>query len=137
MKSYQYEGPPLTEPRSHPWVGAAGDSHGRYYDLTATPALIRSALEDFVPWSHHPAIEELYSLLERLNHPDSPLETNDCAFTGPEPNEHPQLEKLLQCQGRIMLLFRALPRNRGEHIAWLENAVHHGLAPLDPDFEWG
>lgn len=136
MKSYGYQGPPFTEPRSHPWLGTPSTPQCTYYDLTATPALIRSALEDFVPWSHYPAIDAFYSLLEWLNRADSPLESNDCAFTGPEPDEQGG-EHRLQCSGRVMLLFRALELNRGERVGWLENRLHRGLAPLDPAFEGG
>jgi hypothetical protein len=137
MKSYAYDGPTLTEPRSHPWTDSVGDAVARYYDLTATPSLIRSALEDFVPWSHYPAIDAFYSLLEWLNQPQSLLESNDCAFSGPEPNQELGSALALQCQGRVMLLFRALERNRGGQIGRLENSLHRSLALLDPTFDDG
>jgi len=137
MKSYAYDGPALTEPRSHPWIDSVGSASARYYDLTATPSLIRSSLEDFVPWSHYPAIDGFYSLLEWVNRPGSTLESNDCAFSGPEPNPGVDLSQALQCQGRVMLLFRTLERNRGGQIARLENSLHQSLAPLDPTFDDG
>ncbi|MEO8181777.1 MAG: hypothetical protein ABI895_23335 [Deltaproteobacteria bacterium] len=137
MKSYAYDGPAFTEPRSHPWTDTVGSSQARYYDLTTTPSLIRSSLEDFVPWSHYPAIDVFYSLLEWLNRPESALESNDCAFTGPEPHQHPQVAQALQCQGRVMLLFRALEHNLDGHIGWLEGSLHQSLAPLDPRFDGG
>jgi len=137
MKSYSYDGPAFTQPRSHPWTDTAGSPDERYYDLTTTPSLIRSSLEDFVPWSQYPAIDAFYSLLEWLNRPGSALESNDCAFTGPEPHQRPDLALALQCQGRVMLLFRALEHNRDGHIAGLENSLHRGLAPLDPMFDGG
>jgi hypothetical protein len=137
MKSYAHGGPALTEPRSHPWTDSASSAAARYYDLTRTPSLIRSALEDFVPWSHYPAIDGFYSLLEWLNQPASSLESNDCAFSGPEPNQHLEIAQALQCQGRVMLLFRALERNRRGQIAGLENSLHQSLAPLDPTFDDG
>ncbi len=137
MRSYRYEGPPLTEPRSHPWVGAAGSPEAHYYDLTATPALIRSALEDFVPWSRHAAIDRFFSLLEWLNQPDSLLESNDCAFTGPEPNEQPEVAAALLCEGRVMLLFRAIELNQGDNITALAHDLQRRLARLDPSFEGG
>jgi hypothetical protein len=137
MKSYAYAGPAFTEPRSHPWTDTAGSPEARYYDLTTTPSLIRSSLEDFVPWSRYPAIDAFYSLLEWLNRPESVLESNDCAFTGPEPHQHPEGAHTLQCQGRVMLLFRALEHNRDGHIGWLENGLHQSLAPLDPMFDGG
>ena len=89
MKSCQYAGEPFEEPRSHPWTDAVASAASRYYDLKAHPALIRTALEDLLPWSHYAAITQLYELLERLNGATSILESNDCAFSGPGPSEAP------------------------------------------------
>jgi hypothetical protein len=138
MKTCEYAGPVFTEPRSHPWVDAAGSPECRYYDLTAAPELIRSSLEDFRPWSHYEAIEDFYLLLTALNHPKSSLESNDCAFTGPHTNENPGFRKSLQCTGRVMVLFRKLKRNtvQGE-IEWLTNQLHLHLVNLDTDLLWG
>ena len=89
MKTCEYAGAVFTDPRSHPWVDTAGSPECVYYDLTSTPEHIRSSLEDFRPWSHYEAIEDFYLLLTALNHPKSALESNDCAFTGPQTNENP------------------------------------------------
>ena len=138
MKTYEYAGPVFVEPRSHPWVDTTGRPECRYYDLTAAPELIRSSLEDFLPWSHYKAIEDFYVLLTALNHPKSILESNDCAFTGPQTNQNPGFQKSLQCTGRVMVLFRELKRNtvQGE-IEWLTNQLHRHLTNLDPDLLWG
>ena len=138
MKTYEYAGDPFAEPRSHPWLGAADNPSARYYDLTATPGRIRSSLEDFLPWSRFPAVESFYALLERLNHPKSALESNDCAFSGPHPNEDLTILKALQCFGRVMVLFRELERNTEEGLViWLKNELHVELVELDSDFQWG
>lgn len=138
MKTCEYDGAPFTEPRSHPWTDAASSSAYRYYDLKSEPSLVRTALEDFVPWSHYPAIEDVYALLEWLNGATSTLESNDCAFTGPHANEAPAFPKSLQCSGRIMVLYRALAQNLSRHrIESLKDDLHHRLGPLDPDFSWG
>ena len=138
MKTYEYAGDPFAEPRSHPWLGAADNPIARYYDLTATPERIRSSLEDFLPWSRFPAVESFYALLERLNHPKSALESNDCAFSGPHPNEDLTILKALQCFGRVMVLFRELERNTEEGLViWLKNELHVELVELDSDFQWG
>src|SRR5688500_4941556 len=97
MKTCEYAGTPFAEPRSHPWVDATDNPECRYYDLTASPAHIRESMEDFRPWNHYPAIESFYALLERLNNESSALESNDCAFSGPETNEDLTFEKALQC----------------------------------------
>lgn len=138
MKTCEYAGDPLTEPRSHPWVDAKDNPASRYYDLTASPARIRSSLEDFQPWQRYAAIEIFYSLLERLNHIKSALESNDCAFTGPEPNENESIPKPLQCSGRVMVLFRELERNTAAgRVEWLKNQLHYALIDGDPLFRWG
>ena len=108
MKTYEYAGAAATEPRSHPWHGSSLDARARYLDLTAAPELIRTALEDFEPFRRYPATEEFYALLERVNHPKSLLESNDCAFTGPHPIETPGVKASLECSGRVMLLYRDL-----------------------------
>lgn len=138
MKTYEYAGDAFDEPRSHPWLGAVADPESQYYDLTANPGLIRSSLEDLLPWSRFAGVESIYALLERLNHPQSVLESNDCAFTGPHANEDLTIPKALQCCGRVMVLFRALGRNteRGL-VAWLKNELHVELSQLDSAFQWG
>jgi hypothetical protein len=138
LKTYQYAGDPLDEPRSHPWVGAVDDPEAQYYDLTATPALIRSSLEDLLPWRRFSAVESFYEMLEQLNHAKSALESNDCAFTGPHANEDMTIPKALQCCGRVMVLFRALGRNTdAARVAWLRNELHVELSELDSAFQWG
>ena len=137
MRTCEYAGEAFAAPRSHPWVGAASDRTSRYYDLTASPALIRSSLEDFVPWGRYAAIEAFYVLLERLNQAKSLLESNDCAFTGPHPSESAAARKALECSGRVMVLFRDLPRNTAEQIEELKNELHLALTKLDPNFRSG
>jgi hypothetical protein len=137
MKTCEYDGEPLSEPRSHPWTAATANPASRYYDFKTEPELIRTALEDFLPWSHDPAVTVLYELLERLNAVASILESNDCAFTGPHETEAPQLGQL-QCDGRVMVLYRELELNLSQRrIEALKNALHVRLAALDLAFEWG
>jgi hypothetical protein len=137
MKTCEYDGEPFSEPRSHPWTGAIANPACRYYDFKIEPELIRTALEDFLPWSHDPAVIVLYELLERLNAMASILESNDCAFSGPHESEAPQLGKL-QCDGRVMILYRELELNLSQRrIEDLKNALHLRLATLDRTFEWG
>jgi hypothetical protein len=95
-------------------------------------------MEDFVPWSHYPAIDAFYTLLEWLNSPRSTLESNDCAFTGPHPNEVPSVPKSLQCSGRLMVLYRSLATNLSRpRVESLKDTLHHRWRSLDPEFQWG
>ncbi len=91
-----------------------------------------------MPWAHYGAIEAFYALLERLNHRQSALESNDCAFIGPHPNDEPTVVKALLCSGRVMLLFRRLSQNTAEQaMESLKNELHEQLIPLDVGFLWG
>jgi hypothetical protein len=138
MKTYEYSGAAFATARSHPWTDAAASSAFRYRDLRAEPALIRTSLEDWLPWAAYPAVERFYRLLEWLNGATSPLESNDCAFTAAEPNEHPQVDRSLECSGRVMVLFRDLARNLAPgDLRSLTGDLHRALAVTDPDFELG
>lgn len=138
MQSCEYDGVPIEEPRSHPWSDTVASASCRYYDLKAHPGLIRTALEDLLPWSHYAAVTRLYELLERLNGSASILESNDCAFSGPSSSEAPQLGKSLQCEGRVMILYRELGRNLSlQRVEALKFAIHVQLAEHDREFEWG
>jgi hypothetical protein len=138
MKTCEYDGDPHAEPRSHPWSDSAIDAGACYHDLSAKPELIRSVLEDFTPFGHYPAIDDFYSMLERINHPDSALESSDCAFSGPQPNHGTQIKSALECSGRLMILYRALEQNTlAARMAWLRLALHRQLADLDPKFTTG
>jgi hypothetical protein len=138
MKTYEHDGPAFTEPRSHPWSTSGADEQARYYDFTSSPELIRTSLEDFKSLEHYPAIEEFYALLERINHPKSLLESNDCALIAPGVNLTGQVKAKLECSGRVMLLFRELSQNtRTARLSWLKTAFHYQLAHLDPKFALG
>lgn len=138
MQTYEYAGEAFSVPRSHPWLGSVDDPLARYLDFRASPELIRSSLEDFKPFQRYAAIEEFYALLELVNHPRSQLESNDCAFNGPGPNQTPKVPASHECSGRLMLLYREIEQNaRKSRIAWLNAALHYQLALLDPKFTLG
>lgn len=133
MKTCEYDGAPFTEARSHPWTDAVSNDAFRYYDLRADPSLVRTALEDFVPYGHYPAIEDFYALVEWLNGRDGVLESNDCAFDGPA-----ETDDGYACSGRLMVLYRTLEKNVAKGgVERLKDGLHHALAPLGPDFEQG
>jgi hypothetical protein len=138
MKTYEYDGAAFDEPRSHPWSGSSSDPGARYHDFAASPQLIRSELEDFIPYRRYAAIEEFYALLERVNHPKSSLESSDCAFNPPGPNDSRLVKAALECSGRLMLLYRDLAQNtRKDRISWLKSAFHQQLGRLDSKFALG
>ena len=138
MKTYDHSDPRPGPARAHPWRGARGDPSSRYFDFKKKPALIRTSLEDLRPWAAWPAIDTFYCLLEWLNGADSILESNDCAFTGPCPNETPRFTKKLEATGRLMILWRDLPLNLSKRrTEWLKGAIHRYLHCADAEFEWG
>ena len=138
MRVYEHADPESMISRSHPWTDAVGNSAFRYTDFRAEPQLIRTALEDFTPWEAHAAVGTFYQLLEWLNGPRSIFESNDCAFSGPAENEVAGMPKRLQCSGRLMILFREIPRNTMDNSPRaLTNDVGQSLSLIDQDFEWG
>ena len=138
MKTGEYDGAAFEKARSHPWTEAASNAAFRYYDLKKEPTLIRSAMEDLIPWRKYAAIERFYLLLESLNAPGSPFESNDCAFSGPGPSEPPDPVKKFQCTGRVMILFSDLARNLSpKDIAALKGTLHRELMSIDVEFEHG
>lgn len=137
MQTVEYAGPPLPL-RSHPWTDAVENSRFRYYDLIHSPELIRTALEDLLPWQHTAAIERFYTLLEWINASTGTFESNDCEFTGPQANPYPHVAATLVCSGRIMLLFRDLARNLPvAAMPKLAQRLHVALASKDPTFARG
>ena len=138
MNTFEYAGTPFTELRSHPWIDTVDNPECRYYDFTLHPELIRTSLEDFLPWSNYEAIDNFYKMLEDLNNSKSFLESNDCAFTGPEPNQNPQFQKSLECSGRVMILFSDLIKNTmDDNIERLAYELHCHLSTHDAEFQLG
>ena len=108
-------------PRAHPW-GKTGyaEGGGAYYDFRSNPHLIRSVLEDFIPYASQPAVERFYQLLEMLNGPDSSLETNDCALSGPHEPAPSIFRGTVGIGGRLEFFYRSLERNLSrEAVSWL------------------
>lgn len=138
MKTLEYR---VNEPaviRTHPWTEALSNRDHRYYDFKTEPGLIRTSLEDFIPFSNWPAIANFYDLLEWINAPDSILESNDCGMQGPGKNKSLNFSKTLECTARLMILYRHLPYNTNAGtVKWLADALRHYLQSIDSAFEWG
>lgn len=138
MKTYDHAGSDPEEVRAHPWTVSTTDPAARYHDFKANPALVRTSLEDFIPWSGWPAVDSFYELLEWANGPDSTIETNDCAFEGPGANETAGFPKALEVTGRLMILWRDLRLNLvRSNVEWLRSNIHLLLNEADRDFEYG
>jgi hypothetical protein len=129
--------------RSHPWTTAIADGNCRYYDLVAFPALIRTSLEDLIPWQQYAGVEQIYQLLEQINIASGPLQTNDCEFSGPSENDSAVIDAdtnafLLNCSGRIMILCSDELRNHDiRNTQAMESTLSHQLRSSDPLFKAG
>jgi hypothetical protein len=138
MRVYEHSNPESMSIRSHPWTHSTENPTHVYRDFRAEPGLIRSSLGDFRPWEAHAAVETFYRLLKWLNGPRSIFESNDCAFSGPTEHTNEGIPMLLQCSGRLMILFRDLPMNTIDtEVDSLKNEFGAMLSLTDLDFEWG
>lgn len=63
--------------RCQPWTFFEYDESSKYYDFVKHPELIRTSLEDFLPFDHYESVQNFYALLEWVNGPASPFESND------------------------------------------------------------
>lgn len=123
-----------TIPRTHPWTTSAIHDDARYYDLRAHPELIRGVLEDFQQLEGSAAGENFYALIEWLNGPESPFETNDCLLRAADliaggAGGH-------EYRGHITMFFRALELNGlPEPMSWLCDRIETSIAEQDQDLE--
>lgn len=53
--------------RSHPWTRMVADGGSVYMDFKKHPELIRSALEDLLPFKKWGGVEQFYILIEWIN----------------------------------------------------------------------
>ncbi|HWE03015.1 MAG TPA: hypothetical protein VG326_11460 [Tepidisphaeraceae bacterium] len=121
--------------RDHPWTTSETDPASRFHDFREKPELIRTALEDFIPFGAWPAIDRFYRLVEWLNGADSTLESNDCGFRGPRPNDNARFAGALKCSGRLMLFYRGLRQNLHEPACqWLSDSIAQCLWQTDAGF---
>ena len=138
MKIYKHQNDEYRDRRVHPWDIAESNPLHRFYNFKENPNLIRTVLEDFIPWNKWPAVEKFYEIIEWINSKDSVYESNDCAISGPKQNTDNKFPKTLQCSGRLMILYRNLLLNTSvDNMHWLEGATHHYFNKIDTEFEWG
>ena len=114
------------------------DDSSVYIDFKKQPKLIRSALEDLVPFKKWDFAEQFYSLIEWLNSPSSLLESNDCVFNAAEDNPDQQYPYAKKCSARLMILFRDIPENCQEKsIDWLIKKILILVSAMKPGFKAG
>jgi len=124
--------------RSHPWTSMVSDDANVYVDFKKQPQLIRSALEDFIPFKKYEFVEQFYALIEWLNSPRSLLESNDCAFNAAEDNPDRQYPYAKKCSARLMILFRDISENcQAKSIDWLMQNILLHVSTTKPGFKAG
>lgn len=127
-----------TELRSHPWTNMVSDESCHYIDFKQQPDLIRSTLEDFIPFKKWDFVEQFYALIEWINSPRVLLESNDCVFNPAEDNPDQQYGYSKKCSARLMILFRDIPENcQDKSITWLMESLLAQLSTLKPGFNAG
>jgi len=124
--------------RSHPWTTMVSDKNSVYHDFKQHPELIRTTLEDLLPYKKHAFVAQFYTLIEWVNSPKSLLESNDCVFNPIEDNPDQQYSYTKKCSGRLMILFRDIPENCQEKsIDWLMDRILRLASGIKPGFKSG
>jgi len=124
--------------RSHPWTTMQTDDKSIYMDFKQHPNLIRTSIEDLIPYKKQDFVEQFYTLIEWINSRNSLLESNDCTFNSVEDNPDPQYPFAKKCSARLMILFRHLPENCQEKsINWLLEQLQNLIATSKPKFKAG
>jgi len=114
------------------------DESSVYMDFKQQPALIRTALEDLLPFTQWDFVEQFYTLIEWVNGSSSLLESNDCVFNAVEDNTDQQYPHAKKCSARLMILFRDIPENCQEKsIDWLMNTIQSLASSMKPSFNAG
>ena len=124
--------------RSHPWTDMVNDSSSQYMDFTTHPKLIRTSLEDLLPFKKWDFVEQFYQLIEYVNSSQSVFESNDSVFNAAEENTDHQYPFAYKSSGRLMILFRDIPENcQDRSIAWLMNQILQLVSTAKPRFKAG
>ncbi|MFT5806022.1 MAG: hypothetical protein ACI9LG_000266 [Moritella dasanensis] len=114
------------------------DESSVYMDFKLQPELIRSALEDLLPFQQWEFVEQFYRLIEWVNGASSLLESNDCVFNAVEDNSDQQYPYAKKCSGRLMILFRDIPENcQDKSLDWLMNNIQSMASSMKADFKGG
>lgn len=124
--------------RSHPWTKMQINDENIYIDFKKDSDLIRTSLEDLIPYKKWDFVEQFYTLIESVNGQDSLLESNDCTFNAVEDNLDPQYNYAKKCSARLMILFRDIPENCQEKsINWLMEQLQGLIKTSKPNFKAG
>jgi hypothetical protein len=115
--------------RSQPWTKSEFNPESKYYDYVNHPELIRTSLEDFKPFERYESVQQLYGLLEWINGPDSPYETNDCRLDEFSNNRQFNLApKKLVVHGVLGFFFRNLVDNIApDSLHWATKFLLHQI----------
>jgi len=95
------------EPRLHPWGVSAHDPDAKFVDFLKCPDLIRTSLEDFIPYAHQPAIERFFELIEWMRGSETIWETTESKFWPISTHTNRFFAQYpLTCSGRLVFFCR-------------------------------
>lgn len=124
--------------RSHPWTNMVNNDANIYIDFKKQPKLIRSTLEDLIPFKKWDFVEQFYHLIEWINSSSSLLESNDCVFNPAEDNPDLEYPYATKCSARLMILFRDIPENcQQKSTDWLIQNILLHVSTSKPGFKAG
>jgi len=103
-----------------------------FVDFLKHPELIRTSLEDFIPFKNQLAVERFFELVEWMLNDDSPWETTESKFWSPVRNTGPAFpDYSVICSGRLVFFCRNhLWQSR--HSDWLFSRLLEGLLRHKP-----
>lgn len=124
--------------RTHPWTHSSSDASHRYYDFVERPELIRTSLEDVLPFGGRPCADAFYELLEWINGPASLFETNDSGMRPVGPSDEHQFPHSMKMTARIHLFLRDHSENTSRTgVVWLLGALQHCIEREDDGWKRG
>ncbi|MGI8481626.1 MAG: hypothetical protein ACR2MF_06130 [Chthoniobacterales bacterium] len=98
----------IGEPRPHPWAVSAHDPNAKFVDFLKCPDLVRTSLEDFIPYAHRPAVERFFQMVEWMRGPKTIWETTESCFwppSSPHTNNFFSQYPII-CSGRLVFFSR-------------------------------
>lgn len=121
------------EPRTHPWQGSLRDPNAKFIDFLEHPELVRTSLEDFVPYAAQPAIDRFFSLIEWMSCPNNIWETTESYLWPPASPHKNQFFKQypIICSARLAF-FNREHSWQCRHAMWAFESLLAGLQRRQP-----
>lgn len=120
------------ESRPHPWKVSAHDPNAKFFDCLKRPDLVRTSLEDFIPYAHQPAIERFFEMVEWMCGPETLWETTESKFWPPSTHSNRFFSQYpITCSGRLVFFCRDHSW-QCRHSAWAFDNLLKRLVQREP-----